>query len=364
MGKFYSEELTKGIELLYCQNDSGKFAEAVRYIEAAVQNGEPDAYYVLARCYAWGDSGFEDSEANNKKAIELSIEGTKLGSALCVLGADRFSELEAVKPYMKGTHEQAFEAVMQQAKEGNALAMYAIGLVYYWGDILGLPKYDRNTTTGENSLEGIKWFDKAAMLGFLPAFKNSFNGRINGKNDVKANPEAAIAFLESVEGHCQVPLGLYANIGDTYQKLHRPDKMIDWYKKGAELKDAASAYSLAYVYGDGIEVTADYEQSTSWALKALEYGSRKAVFYAGKGYLFGYGVSKDYELAYNYLSKSGFSDAHMLLGQMYEEGLYVKQDYNKAVEEYGIAKQKGFGAEADAALSRFKKTLFGGWKKR
>lgn len=361
MGKFYSDELTRGIELLYCQSDTSKYPEAMRLIEMAAQRDEPDAYYVLARCYAWGDCGYQDSKENDLKALELSKKGTELGSALCVLGADRFSELDAMKPYMKGTHEQAFEAVVQQADSGNAMAMYAVGLVYYWGDILSLPKYDKNSVEA-NSLEGIKWFDKASMAGFMPALRNSFNSRINGNNDVKINKEGAIAFLESVEGYCQVPINMHTTIGNCYSDLKRYDKMIEWYKKGAELHDPGSTYSLAYVYGDGIGVPADYNLSTDWALKALKYGNRKANFYAGKGYFFGYGIPQDYELAFKHLSLSDFPDAHMLLGAMYEEGLYVKQDFNKAVEEYSIAKKKGYGQEADIALTRFKKKLFGGWK--
>ncbi len=52
MSKYYSETLDQALKLLYFQADSGKFPEGVRLLEKAVNNGEADACYFLARCYA------------------------------------------------------------------------------------------------------------------------------------------------------------------------------------------------------------------------------------------------------------------------------------------------------------------------
>lgn len=294
MGYFYSYEFEKAMKFLYYQNDKSYYPEAVSLLEKAVANDEPDAYYVLARCYAWGDGGLVDSRENDKKALELSKRGVQLGSSLAILGADRFSRLKDIEPYMNITHEQAFEEAVAMAENGNALAMYAVGLVYFWGDITALPKYAR-ASRRENSLEGVKWFDKAAEKGFIPAFNNAYVSRRKGTNDVPVNLHDAIDLIERVEYRCEIPPHLYVNIGNDYDKAGRKDKMIEWYRRGVESGDPTSMYNLAYSY---------------------------------------------------------------------EHGDGVPMDYASAVEYYQKAKEAGFGPDADKALAKFKKTIFGKIKKK
>lgn len=290
----YSYELREAIRLLYFQTDKTKYPEAVSLLEKAAAKDEPDAYYVLARCYAWGDGGFEDSRENDEKALELSKRGAQLGSCLAILGADRFSCLKDIQPFMKVTHEEAFEEALRMAESGNALAMYAVGLVYFWGDILELPKYAISSRR-ENSVEGVKWFDKAAEKGFIPAFENSYISRRKGTNEVPIDIPAAIEIVERVAGCCEIPWDLDASIGNDYKKIGRLDKMLEWYNKGAEAGDAASMFNL---------------------------------------------------------------------GITYENGSGVPQDYKMAVAWYQKAKEAGFGAGADKALAKFKRTLFGKIKKK
>lgn len=267
----YSYELREAIRLLYFQTDKSKYPEAVSLLEKAAAKDEADAYYVLARCYAWGDGGFEDSRENDEKALELSKRGAQLGSCLAILGADRFSCLEDIQPFMKVTHEQAFEEAVRMAESGNALAMYAVGLVYFWGDIQELPKYALSSRS-ENSLEGVKWFDKAAEKGFIPAFENAYISRRKGTNEVPIDISAAVGVVERVERCCEIPSDLYVNIGNDYDKIGRKDKMIEWYNKGVESGDATSMYNLAYSYENGDGVAQDYAMAVAWYQKAKEAG--------------------------------------------------------------------------------------------
>lgn len=271
MGIFYSDELEKGIELLYQQRDTSKYREAVSLIKKAVAKDEPDAYYVLARCYAWGDSGLPDSKENDKKALELSQKGAKLGSSLAILGADRFSRLKEVEPFMKVTHEQAFEEAVRMAESGNALAMYAVGLVYFWGDIVALQKYALPSRK-DNSVEGVKWFDRAADKGFIPAFRNAYISRRDGTNGVPIDLAAAVRLVENVQGHCEIPARLYGNIGNDYDKLGFKDKMIEWYQRGVELGDPYCMYNLGYSYEYGDGVPMDYAMAVKYYKKAKNAG--------------------------------------------------------------------------------------------
>lgn len=253
MQKFYSDNLAEGIKLLYFQTDTLQYGKAVSLLEKAAGENEPDAYYVLARCYAWGDSGLPDSKENDRKALELSQRGAELGSCLAILGAHRFNKLKALQPYMKMTHEQAFGEAVKMAESGNPLAMYAVGLVYYWGDIQSLPAY-RLPSFEANAAESLKWFDRAAELGFIPAFKNAYLARRSGQNHVPKDIPAALALVEKVQDSCEIPSHLFSNIGNDYDKMGRKDKMIEWYRRGVKAGMPHCMFNLAYSYehGDGV----------------------------------------------------------------------------------------------------------------
>ncbi|MCM1102277.1 MAG: sel1 repeat family protein [Clostridium sp.] len=272
MQRFYSDNLAEGIRLLYFQTDPSQYAKAVTLLEKAVADNEPDAYYVLARCYAWGDSGLPDSKQNDQKALELSQRGAELGSSLAILGADRFGKLKALQPFMNMSHEDAFAEALKIADSGNPLAMYAVGLVYYWGDIHRLPSH-RLATPEANAAESLKWFDRAAEQGFIPALKNAYVSRRSGSNHVVKDVAGAIALLEKVQDHCAVPANLCSNIGNDYEKLGRKDKMFEWYMRGAEGGDAICMFNVAYSYEHGDGVAQDNN-------KAYEYYKMSA----GAGY--------------------------------------------------------------------------------
>lgn len=271
MKQAYSKELEEAIRILYYQTNPSKYQTAVRLLEQAVAREEPDAFYVLARCYAWGDSGFADSKANDQKALELSKRGAELGSSLAILGADRFGRLEDVRPFMKVTHEQAFEEAIRMAETGNALAMYAVGLVYFWGDIVALSTYALPTLQ-ENAVEGVKWFDRAAALGFIPAFKNAYISRRKGTNDVPVDTKAAVALVEKVQDVCDIPSVLFVNIGNDYEKVGRLDKMVEWYRKGVETGDATSMYNLGISYEKGQGVEQSNEMAANYYRMAKNAG--------------------------------------------------------------------------------------------
>lgn len=275
MQNFYSDNLEEGIRLLYCQTNPALYKKAVSLLEKAAADNEADAYYVLARCYAWGDSGLPDSRENDKKALELSKRGAELGSSLAILGADRFHSLSDLKPYMKITHQQAFKNTLQMAESGNSLAMYAVGLVYYWGDIRHLPD-DCLPSEEANAAESLKWFDRSAAQGFIPALKNAYIARSKGGNHVQKDVMGAIALLESVQNCCEIPTELLSNIGNDYDKIGRKDKMIEFYQRGVETGDAICMYNLAYSYEKGDGVPLNNKKAYKYYQMSLDAGYEPA----------------------------------------------------------------------------------------
>ena len=59
---------------------------------------------------------------------------------------------------------------------------------------------------------------------------------------------------------------------------------------------------------------------------------------------------EDYKTAYKLflsLAGKGEADAQLILGNMFEDGLGVKQDYKKAIKWYRLAVKQGHGTAQD-----------------
>lgn len=443
MGRFYSDELEQGILLLYFQTDTSKYAEGVKLIEQAAAKDEPDAYYFLARCYAWGDGGVE---GDDKKAEDLSKKGIELGSDLCVLGADRFDglhgELEAA---MHHSLAESFEAVKRKAQAGEPMAQYAVGLFYYWQDIVELqqPKsqaeYERNEI--QNGIESHKWFRMAARSGCIPAYQNVYRSLAYGGNGIAKDLKAALAYAEEAKTYVKLSGANCFSVASDYEDVQNYERQRVWAEMGAaqdngdcfnELgriylvgkgvpKDERKAYEhfcqadarnnrygsynagrclyygwgvpadrsqaftyfqkaagqghsnsqefLAQYYFEGqYGITQDYQECRRWAEKAAEQGEAGAKYYLGWCYLNGAGgVMQNFQLALRYFNEcvagKNHGEAYWCLGEIYDKGLGMPENVEMAAFNYEKAAAYGC-VKAQADVARFKKNLFGKWKRK
>lgn len=440
MDRYYSDTLCKGLRLLYFQADPSKFAEGVQLLEKAAANEEPHAFYFLARCYGWGDGNVA---SNEKKAKKLSKRGIELGSSLCVLGADRMDILKGdIKNAMTGTLEDAFHDVMAMAESGEPMAQYAIGLFYFWGDMLlhfqkpskeDFLKYEK-----ENAAQALKWFRLSAAQGCLPSFRNAFNSVRNGVNSVPKDLEEALRFAETMDGKVDMR-DYYHSFILEYQGLKRYDDAIRWCERGVQdgVSVCAVDLGLVYLYGDR-GANEDYAKALQLFNMAAQAGDEYGSYNAGRCYYHGWGCAADYNEAFrcfdetfqkghkaakNYLAQCYFwgrgtlvnyemavrmmnglisenqdypkelmgycclygqgigtdmvrgkrlleeaaqannGQAWMFLGDMYDKGVGVAEDIPMAVSCYQKAANKKIAGAPDA-LARYKKTLFGKWKRR
>lgn len=440
MGRFYSDTLERALGLLYFQADESRYPEGVALLEQAVNAGEPDAYYFLARCYGWGDGNVR---TNSKKARELSKKGIELGSDLCVLGADRMDILKGdVKAAMQKDLRASFESVLNVARAGEPMAQYAIGLFYFWGDmLLNFQKPSKEEFAAcerANGMEALMWFRRSAETGCLPAFRNAFNSVRNGTNGVEKNPAEALRWVETMAGKADMRLFYHSFILE-YQKLKDdagaarwaergaregdPDSTVDYglmcrngtsavpkdrekalalFKQAAELGSCYGSDNAGrcYYYGWGCEQ--NYREAYAWFVRADREGHPHSKWFLaycycygrgceedpkkgvemiralqreGKGYpkellgyclLYGKGVEADYAEAKRLLEEAaneGTARAWRYLGDLYDKGLGVPEDPAMAVSCYQKAVEKGDKSAAEE-LMRFKKTLFGKWKRK
>lgn len=440
MERYYSDTLCRGLRLLYFQSDPSKFAEGVQLLEEAAAAEEPHAFYFLARCYGWGDGNVHENE---KKAKKLSKRGIELGSDLCVLGADRMDILKGdIKNAMTGTLEDAFHGVMSMAEAGEPMAQYAIGLFYFWGDMLlnfqKPPKEDFAKCEKENAAQALKWFRRSAEQGCIPAFRNAFNSVRNGVNGVPKDMEEALRWAETVADKVDMR-DYYHSMILEYQNLKRHSDAIRWCERG--VKDGVSVCAidlgLVYLYGDrgaaeddvkalqlfnqaaaagneygyynagrcyynGWGCTIDYREAFRCFDQALHGGHQTAKWFLAQCYFWGRGVEPSYEMAVRMINglirenqdypkdlmgycclygkgtntdtvrgkrlleeaaQAGNGQAWMFLGDMYDQAVGVPEDISMAVSCYQKAAEKKITG-ASEALGRYKKTLFGKWKRR
>lgn len=440
MGRFYSDTLEKALELLYFQADESRFPEGVALLERAVGDEEPDAFYFLARCYGWGDGNVKE---NLKKAKALSKRGIELGSDLCVLGAERMDILKGdIKEAMTKDLKASFDSVLKTAEEGDPMAQYAIGLFYFWGDmLLNFQKPSREEFTAcekANAKEALKWFRRSAEAGCLPSFRNAFNSVRNGVNGVEKNPAEALRWVETMVGKVDMR-GYYHSIILEYGKVKDYESASRWGERGIRDRepDSTADQALAYLNGNSA-VKVDKEKALSLFKQAADLGTCYGSYNAGRCYYNGWGCKQDYREAFNWFDRAykeghkgsrwylaycyclgrgteedaqkgmamlramqrekaaypkellgycllygkgtepdyaearrileeaaqdGSAKAWKYLGDIHDKGLGVPENLTMAVSCYQKAVEKG-EESAGEELLRFKKTLFGKWKRK
>lgn len=346
MEHYYSDTLCKALRLLYFQADPAKFPEGVQLLEKAVEAEEPHAFYFLARCYGWGDGNVREDE---KKAKKLSKRGIELGSDLCVLGADRMDILKGdVKDAMTGTLKDAFDGVLAMAENGEPMAQYAIGLFYFWGDMLlnfqKPSKEDFTKCERENAAQALNWFRRSAEQGCIPAFRNAFNSVRNGTNGVIKNLDAALRWAETMDGKVDLR-DYYHSFILEYQKAKRYDDAIRWCERGVRdgVMDCTIDLGVAYLYGDR-GVQKDETRALQLFLTAAEAGEAYGSYNAGRCYYNGWGCAKDYAKAFQYFeeaSRGGHPTAKWFLAYCYFWGRGTQPSYEMAVRMMnGLTKER------------------------
>lgn len=333
---YYSDTLNEGIHLLYFQSDPSKFPDGVKLLEQAVENEEPHAFYFLARCYGWGDGNVKDDE---RKAKRLSKRGIELGSSLCVLGADRMDILKGdIERAMTGSLEDAYKDVLAMAENGDPMAQYAIGLFYFWGDmLLHFQKPSREQFAKcekENAAEALKWFRRSAEQGCIPAFRNAFNSVRNGVNGVEMNLEEALRWAETMDGKVDMR-DYYHSFIMEYQKLKRHSDAIRWCEKGVRenLSTCMVDLGLVYLYGDR-GAQEDDAKALGLFKMAADRGDEYGCYHVGRCLYNGWGCTKDFAQAFYWFDQArrgGHQACKSFLANCYFWGRGTEINYEMAV---------------------------------
>jgi TPR repeat protein len=210
---------------------------------------------------------------------------------------------DAQAALQRSDYATAKRIIQPLADQGDPNAQYQLGDMYYL--YLGAP-YDY--------VEAMKWYRKAADQG---------------------HPRA------------QYRLGDMYLIGRGVPKEDYVEA-VRWYRKAAEQGDAHAQYNLGQRYLLGQGVPYNLAEGMRWYYKAAEQGLPPAQLDLGWTYQYEDSVRNYAEAVRWYRKAAGvFPEAQHRLGQMYEEGFGVPQNYVLAYMWYNLAGSQASRREVD-----------------
>lgn len=411
MAKGLSEEVQQALKDLYYDVRTGRGKEAFALLEQASEAGDGDATCILARClcgpqYVWIGHGFPEDDERASMLIGKSVEqGSALGVLVAMRTGELSPELQEKMPF--SSLQEAFDEVLQMAKDGDAFCQYTIANTYFWWDFIRIQGKNRdsflfpseyNAYLKENISKCEEWFWKALRGGMYSAANNLYRYYMQGDEDIIAPQPEKARDLWKIGAELGYPM-LQAAYADELEKEDRKAEAFCWYKQAAEgghpgawsdvgryyfdgitiEKDEAhavrcferdipfdivTAYNMlgkAYFFGRG--VPQDYSKAYFYLYHGYNKGSKWGVFYLAKCFFYGYGTRQDYGLARQLLDLMNWNywEADYFRGMIYANGLGVPEDIPRGVE---YLQKAGDHEEAKAELSRYKKTIFGKWVRR
>ena len=289
--------------------------------------------YKRARSFLYGD---DDTPQDHEQACRLFMEEALDGNALAMHDLGRmFADGTGVEADTEQSHAwyakalSAFQTVERQRP--NRYVEYRIGKMYAGG--LG---------TEQNDREALVWFEKVARQ------RNPYAEYQMAKHilaDPSAKPEQtrqAVGWLthaaEAGLDCAQHALGkLYRDGGPVAQDM---TQAVIWFSQAAERGNQYAMYALGKLRLEADDPAA----ARRWFQQSADLGNQFAQYRLGKLLLCGDGVAKDTAGAVRWLTESaeqGNQYAQYALGKLYLLGKDIPQDRESAVRWFTLAAEQG-----------------------
>ena len=216
-------------------------------------------------------------------------------------------------------YEKAFEYLSSSADKGSALAMLNLGNMYKTG--IGVPK-------GKNLKQALKWYEKAAENGCVDAYANIAK---------VYETETVGLILERIEKVKAEDAGSAIYILGA--------KAADYNKLAAEKGSAIGAYNMgiAYYFGS-LGLAVDYQESARWFRRAAELGYTQAVNDLAIRYINGIGVPQNKRVGLEMMKAAAINSQPMALhniGVYYYNGIGLPRNQETALLFFLRANQLG-----------------------
>lgn len=202
--------------------EAGRYDESLGRFKHASRKGHAEAEYYIAKLY----NG--KLEVNDKKYLKWLEKSAENGYA--------DAQLKLGYAHGKGNHglvideKEAFKWYMLSAEQGNEVALYNVGVYYYYGYGVDID-YD----------EAFNWYSESAKLGYTKA---------------------------------EFQVGYMYHTGKGVEQDYFAAKT--WYEKAAEKNHKVALYNLGVLYENGYGIEQNYELALHYYQKSSEAGYSKA----------------------------------------------------------------------------------------
>ncbi len=297
-------------------------------LQQRIEQGDAEAMYQLGRFYHIG----EVVEADYDKAMTLYHRANALGYPLAA------NNIGALYDDM-GEPEKSVEWFEQGIRQGDKRATINLGRFYLLG--IGV---EQDTFKGMQMLEK---YDNDRPASYLLA--QVYDGVIG--YEVPINYPKALEYYLLAEKNKQDLtnedlMALYNNLGTLYNAHEDiPTNYVEAQKyltKAAEMGLPHAMYGLANLHG----FKGDKKQAFKWYLKAAENGLIDAYYYVGNAYERGDEIEQNYEDAlkwYKAAAEQGDADAQNSLYNRYAKGEGVEQNSEEAMKWLHRSADQGHG---------------------
>ena len=362
-----------------------KYKEALELLEVVVSKDESnyEANYYLAEIYFYG----KEVPKNEKRAFACYLYAAEghLKEAIYMVAVCYFKGIGVYKDYT-----QAFNYFTEAIKYGVPMAEYYLGYMNKYGLSVEPPDKPR----------ALMWFLKAAN-NQIPEAQKEAGMCYEELNDYFSAATLYLAGAKNNEPYCM------EKIADYYAEGKYVDKAVDiaiaFYNKASALGSKTADVKLAMIYEDSSFINDNEAKAVSLYIAAAKDGNAIAANNLANCYYEGKGIDQDKYFAYTWwckaanggsidamvslakflseppvsqvekdlitakfwwmkASEAGNSYAMYRLGRCFERGLGVSDiSFKDAYKWYKLSAQNGC-KEAQKALKRYKKHLFGGVK--
>lgn len=241
----------------------------------------------------------------------------------------------------RGEEDEDFQITEYQAQKGNAVAMYGIGVLYYYG-LRGIRRDHK---------KALSWFSKAVAKGEPRAME--FLGEIYARGaGVQRNYTRALEWLTLASR--QRHYSAYNGLGYLYVKGYGVEKKNltkarEYFEKAAENKEPGGHYNLGVLYLKGIGVKRDVSLACQYFLTAANAGQPKALYQVARLFQKGIGLKKNVQMA-TYLYKMVAERGPWSSLSRWALESYLKGDIGKALLLYSRMAELGYEvAQSNAA---------------
>ncbi|KAG1334884.1 ERAD-associated E3 ubiquitin-protein ligase component HRD3 [Cocos nucifera] len=241
----------------------------------------------------------------------------------------------------RGEDNEDFQITEYQAHKGNAVAMYGMGLLYYYG-LRGVRR---------DYAKAVYWFSKAVEKGDPTVME--LLGEIYARGaGVERNYTKAFEWLTLASR--QQYYSAYNGLGYLYVKGYGVEKKNltkarEYFEKAAENKEPGGHYNLGVLYLKGMGVKRDVTLACKYFLTAANAGQPKALYQVAKLFQKGIGLKKNLQMAtllYKTVAERGPWSS---LSRWALES-YLKGDVGKALLLYSRMAELGYEvAQSNAA---------------